>query len=347
MRNVMPSDSPEDPVTDPVTGFIYPESWTRNAAGRDELSLVRDGRAVLTSSGTILKRGFTTGTTAAACCKAAILSLQRPVASVGVTIPCGLRVTVPVTASAGRAECRKNAGDYPSDATAGIAIVAECIPKGAGLELIPGPGIGRFIRDTRRHFTGEAAISTPARDCIFAAMEEALTETGLDGAQVVLSIPDGERVGASTLNPRVGIGGGISVLGTTGLVEPWDDHLSESVADRVRNADRVVLTTGRIGLRCSRLLFPDHEAILAGAKLAEAISAARGEVVLCGLPGLILRFLDPGILEGTGYMTVEEYSDTPGFVAKMNAAFEKGKERYPALRVVLIDRRYRVLGDSG
>jgi cobalt-precorrin-5B (C1)-methyltransferase len=343
----MQNASPDDLLTDPVTGFTYPESWVGAAAGREELSMVRDGLAVLTSSGTILKRGFTTGTTAAACCKAAILSVKRPVDSVKVTIPCGLTVTVPVAGAAGRAECRKYAGDYPSDATAGILVVAEYTVKAVGLELIPGEGIGRFVRDTPRHFTGEAAISTPAQECIFAAMDEALTEIGLAGARVVLSIPDGARVGASTLNPKVGIEGGISILGTTGLVEPWDDHLTESVAERVRNSDRVVLTTGRLGLRFSRLLFPDHEAVLAGAKLSGSLSAAGGDVVLCGLPGLILRFFDPGILEGTGCMTVEELSSTPEFEQKMAEAFRKGKECYPGLRVVVIDRKGIILGDSG
>ncbi len=347
MPNAMRDENPEDPITDPVTGFTYPGAWTRKAAGGDDLALVRNGLAVLTSSGTVLRRGFTTGTTAAACCKAAILSLQRSVESVTVTIPCGLTVTVPVAGSAGRAACRKYAGDYPSDATAGLLFVAVCSKKSPGLELVPGDGIGRFIRDTPRHFTGEAAISTPARDCIFAAMEEALSETGIDGARVVLSVPDGARIGAQTLNPKVGIDGGISILGTTGLVEPWDDHLSESVAERVRNADRVVLTTGRTGLRYSRLLFPDHEAVLAGSKLPEALSAAGGDTVLCGLPGLILRFLDPGILDGTGCMTVEDLSVTPGFEQKMAAAFRYGKERYPGLRVVVIDRRGIILGDSG
>jgi cobalt-precorrin-5B (C1)-methyltransferase len=347
MLNAMHNAIPEHPLTDPVTGFTYPDPWVRAAAGKDELALVRDGRAVLTSSGTILKRGFTTGTTAAACCKAAILSVVRPVESVEVTIPCGLTVTVTVAGAAGRAECRKYAGDYPSDATAGLLFVAEYTRKSVGLELIPGDGIGRFVRDTPRHFIGEPAISTPALECIFAAMVEGLTETGLSGARVVLSIPDGAQVAASTLNPKVGIEGGISILGTTGLVEPWDDHLTESVAERVRNADRVVLTTGRIGLRFSRLLFPDHEAVLAGAKLAEALSGADGEVILCGLPGLILRFLDPGILDGTGCMTVEELSATPVFEQRMAAAFRKGKECYPALRVVVIDRRGIILGDSG
>ena len=343
----MQNASPDDLLTDPVTGFTYPDPWVRAVACRDELALLRDGLAVLTSSGTILKRGFTTGTTAAACCKAAILSVKRPVDSVEVTIPCGLTVTIPVAGASGRAACHKYAGDYPSDATARLLFVAEYTVKALGLELIPGEGIGRFVRDTPRHFTGEPAISTPARDCIFAAMEEALSETGLEGARVVLSIPDGARAGASTLNPKVGIEGGISILGTTGLVEPWDDHLTESVAERVRNSDRVVLTTGRIGLRFSRLLFPDHEAVLAGAKLSGSLSAAGGDVVLCGLPGLILRFLDPGILEGTGCMTVEDLSFTPEFEQKMAEAFRKGKECYPGLRVVVIDRKGIILGDSG
>ncbi|NYT20218.1 MAG: cobalt-precorrin-5B (C(1))-methyltransferase [Methanomicrobiales archaeon] len=343
----MRNDSPEDPVTDPVTGFTYPEPWIRKASGRDDLALARNGLAVLTSSGTILRRGFTTGTTAAACCKAAILSLVRPVESVDVTVPCGLTVTVPVAGSGGQAECRKYAGDYPTDATAGLLFVARCTVRPDGMELIPGVGIGRFVRDTPRHQTGEPAISMPARDCIFTAMEEGLRETGLDGAQIMLAIPDGARVGAATLNPKVGIEGGISILGTTGLVEPWDDHLSASVAERVGHADRVVLSTGRIGLRYARLLFPDHEAILAGAKLAEALSAADGEVVLCGLPGLILRFLDPGILDGTGCMTVEELSGRPGFERKMEGAFHTAKERYPGLRIVVIDRKGVIMGDSG
>jgi cobalt-precorrin-5B (C1)-methyltransferase len=347
MLNAMQNAIHEDPLTDPVTGFTYPDPWVRAAVSPEDLSLVRAGHAVLTSSGTILKRGFTTGTTAAACCKAAILSVIQPVDSVEVTIPCGLTVTIPVKGVAGRAECRKYAGDYPSDATAGVLFLAEYTRKAVGLELITGDGIGRFVRDTPLHFTGEPAISTPALECIFAAMVDGLAETGLEGARVALSIPDGARVAASTLNPKVGIEGGISILGTTGLVEPWDDHLTESVAERVRNTDRVVLTTGRIGLRFSRLLFPDHEAVLAGAKLREGLSCADGDVVLCGLPGLILKFLDPGILDGTGCMTVEELSGMPEFEQRMAKAFRNGKERYPGLRVVVINRRGIILGDSG
>ena len=80
-------------------------------------------------------------------------------------------------------------------------------------------------------------------------MQEALDVTGLSGATVTLSIPEGARVAKKTLNPRVGVIGGISVLGSTGLVEPWDDHLEESVRARLSGTKNVVLTTGRVGLR--------------------------------------------------------------------------------------------------
>jgi cobalt-precorrin-5B (C1)-methyltransferase len=334
-------------ITDPVTGFHYPGGWVSACPDPEDLSLVRAGLAVLTSAGTILKRGFTTGTTAAACCKAAILSTTREVSGVTVTIPCGLTVMVPVSGSGGRATCRKYAGDYPSDATAGMLFVAEFGQKAIGIELMPGEGVGRFVRDTPRYRAGQPAISRPAQECIFTAMEEALAETSLSGARVVLTLPEGVRIGAGTLNPRVGIVGGVSLLGTTGLVEPWDDHLTASVLERVRVAERVVLTTGRTGLRSARLLFPDHEVILAGAKIREGLSVAPREVILCGLPGLILKFFSPDILEGTGFATVEELSFHPEFEERMEKAFRTAKEKYPSLRVVVIDRKGIIIGDSG
>ena len=338
---------PDHTVTDPVTGFTYPNLWVTACTDPNGLFLVRAGLAVLTSSGKVLKRGFTTGTTAAACCKAAILSIKGDIDEVTVNIPCGLIVTVPVSAAGGHAICRKYAGDYPTDATANLLFSADYSPKATGLELIAGEGIGQFIRETPRYYNGQTAISKPAQECIFLAMDEALVETGLEGARIVLIIPDGKRVGAATLNPKVGIEGGISILGTTGLVEPWDDHLSQSVIERVRIASRVVLTTGRIGLRYSRLLFPDYEVILTGAKLQEALSVAPVDTVLCGLPGLILRFFDPEILDETGCLTVEELSVRPEFDQRMVAAFQKARSRYPALRIVVIDRRGMILGDSG
>ena len=145
-------------------------------------------------------------------------------------------------------------------------------------------------------------------------MQEALRDTGLTGASVTLSIPEGERIAKKTLNPRIGIEGGISVLGSTGLVEPWDDHLEESVLTRITAASRVVITTGRIGLRYARLLFPDSEVVLSGGRIGEALSVAKGDVILCGLPALLLKYIEPHILDGTGYETVEELAASADFL---------------------------------
>ena len=166
---------------------------------------------VLTASGTILRRGYTTGTTAAAACKAAILSLSHDVSRVTVRLPCDLVAAgIPVEAHAGHASCRKYAGDYPADVTAGIEFLAEAAATPEGLTLVPGPGIGHFSRDTPRYRKGAPAISEAPLACILAAMQEALDVTGLSGVTVTLSIPEGARVAQNTLNPRVGVTGGIS-----------------------------------------------------------------------------------------------------------------------------------------
>lgn len=334
-------------MRDPVTGFEYPERWVHACRDPAALDAAAQGLAVLTSSGTVLRRGFSTGTTAAAACKAAVLSLEEPCSSVAVTIPCGLTVRVPVSAREGRATAAKYAGDYPGDLTAGLCFRSEArLAEDGCTRLSTGPGIGRFSRDTPRYRKGEPAISPPARECIDRSLAEACDALGLSGVSVSLSAPDGVFIGPRTLNPRVGVEGGISVLGTTGLVEPWDDHLAESVLERIANADRVVLTTGRVGLRYARLLFPAHEAVLTGARIGEAIDAAPGEVVLCGLPGLILRYCDPGILEGTGYATVEELAATPAFGGRFTRAIAAFSRRHPGVRVVCVDRDGRVIADS-
>jgi cobalt-precorrin-5B (C1)-methyltransferase len=333
-------------MKDPVTGFEYPEEWVKKCTVPELLDRIRQGFLLLTSSGTVLTRGFTTGTTAAAACKAAVLSLKGDVDMVSVRIPCGLVVDVPVEARAGRASCRKFSGDYPSDVTAGIEFVAEAVPVQEGISLVPKTGIGRFSRDTPRYSRGTYAISEPPLACILASVEEALDVTGYTGIVVSLSVPEGERVAERTLNPRVGVNGGISVLGTTGLVEPWDDHLLESVLDRVSAAKNPVLTTGRIGQRYSRLLFPDREVILVGGKIGPALDAASGEVILCGLPALILRYINPRILYDTGYKTVEEFSVSPEFERAVLSTLSTFKKAYPDVRVILINRSGRVVGES-
>jgi cobalt-precorrin-5B (C1)-methyltransferase len=337
-------------MRDPVTGFLYPPGWEEKVSDPKDLDRVRQGFSVLTASGAVLRRGFTTGTTAAATCKAAILSLGsgggEEVPCVVIRLPCGLSAEVPVRARAGHASCRKFSGDYPSDVTACIEFIADARIEPEGLTLVPGSGIGRFSRDTPRYKKDSPAISDAPLACILSSMQEALDSTGISGATVTLSIPEGERVAGKTLNPRVGVVGGISVLGSTGLVEPWDDHLEESVQARVSGTKNVVLTTGRVGLRYARLLFPDREVVLVGGRIREALGAAPGSAILCGLPALILKYIRPDILSGTGYGTVEELAASPDFLtvaAPVLAAYKKDR---PDIRVVLLDRAGNIIAES-
>ena len=78
-------------IKDPVSGFEYPHGWVTGCRKPELLPLVARGLAILTSDGTVLMRGYTTGTTAAAACKAAVLSLQSPVAAVHITTPSDYR----------------------------------------------------------------------------------------------------------------------------------------------------------------------------------------------------------------------------------------------------------------
>ncbi len=333
-------------MKDPVTGFTYPAEWVQNCAEQEHRDLVKSGRAVLTSSGRILMRGYTTGTTAAAVAKAAVLSLRHDVSSVRVTLPCEQVVDVAVNGKNGIASGIKYSGDYPSDITAGLEFMAEATVSPASITILFGEGIGRFVRDTPRYAKNSPAVSPTALSGIVRAVQEALDMTGATGISVRISAPGGIAIGPRTLNPKMGVDGGISVLGTTGFVEPWDDHLTESTMERIAAAAHPVLTTGRTGLRFSRLLFPDREVILVGGKIGEALAAARGDVTLCGLPALILRFIRPEILDGTGFATVEEFSASGGFQKAVPAILASFRERYPRATVVLINREGRIIGES-
>ena len=333
-------------MKDPLTGFEYPEDWVAKCESWEKLRLVGEGLAVLTSSGLVLRRGFTTGTTAAAAAKAAVLSLKTDTDTVSITLPCGILVDVFATGHAGTGSSVKFAGDYPADVTAGLEFRAEAVRGAGSITITFGEGIGRFSRDTPRYRKGTPAVSPTALSGIVRSVQEALDATGESGVIVRISAPSGTTVAQKTLNPRMGIDGGISVLGTTGLVEPWDDHLTESTMERIAAADRPVLTTGRVGLRFSRFLYPDREVILIGGKLKAALDTARGEVTLCGLPALILRHINPQVLEGTGYPTVEELAASPQFPEILAAMLEEFRRVRPRVTIVLINREGKVIGES-
>ncbi|MBB4104492.1 cobalt-precorrin-5B (C(1))-methyltransferase [Allorhizobium borbori] len=177
-------------------------------------------------SGRELRRGWTTGACAAAAAKAAAIALDGGdfPALVDVLLPGGQR---PAFALAGqergdgfaRATIIKDAGDDP-DVTHGAAISATVRrrPPGSGIAFRAGSGVGTITRPGLPLPPGEPAINPVPRAMIAEAVQEA---TGSQDYEVEISVADGERLAEKTLNPRLGILGGISILGTTGIVIPF------------------------------------------------------------------------------------------------------------------------------
>lgn len=286
-------------MIDPVNNFQIPEEWVKRArmSIKELKTCISGGRFVLLSDGSLLRRGYTTGTTATAAVKASVLSLKKEVSAVSVPTPAGIRAILPVLAKNGKASATKDPGDHAFDVTGGIKIIAEAREHDSIL-IKAGMGIGSK--------KGIPAINPSPMRQIEEAVKEALSETGLKGAYVIISVPEGEEIAKKTLNGKLGITGGISILGTTGFVEPWNEHLGEMKEELIRSADKLILTTGRLGMRFSHMLFPGYEVVLIGSDISRGLKAAKGEVILCGLPGLILKWAFPGILKDSGYLTVQE-----------------------------------------
>lgn len=337
-------------LIDPINKFRIPQEWiNKTNIPLDELTRgVSSGLLVVLSNGNILHRGFTTGTTAAAAAKAAVLSLVKQVDSVSVPTPSGIRARLDVRTSKGKgkAQVEKISGDHESDATRGLIFRARAVPSSTTL-LIANKGIGIVTRDGLQAKKGYPAINPVPKAQIMDAINEALEETGYFGVTVTISIPNGEKIGATTLNPVVGVMGGISILGTTGFVEPWNDHLGETKIELINNASRVVLTTGRTGMRYSEMLFPDHTVVMMGSRLDEGLKACKGETVICGLPGLILKWAVPDILYDTEFNTVQELVDANRKDQIIDSAIVKVVEKSKGARVVLVDRDGVVIRNTG
>jgi cobalt-precorrin-5B (C1)-methyltransferase len=305
---------------------------------------IKSGRWVMLSSGMLCRRGLTTGTTAAAACKGAVLSLKEPLKSIEVMTPAGISVSLPVVASRGFCLAVKDGGDHKFDVTAGLEIAASARPA-EETTLVAGKGIGRIAGRGLCDELGRPAISPSARKQIMLAISQALQETDLAGARVELSVPRGEELAEQTLNPRLGIVGGISILGSTGFVEPWNDHFIGDRAAELKETKKVVATTGRVGLKMSRILFPDHKAVLMGSQLDRLDFAPDQESILCGLPALILKWAWPQILEQTGYGTVAEMIEREPGHQNITRALQMAREKLPKTRIVLLGRDGSILAD--
>jgi cobalt-precorrin-5B (C1)-methyltransferase len=335
-------------MIDPVNKSKIPEEWLdRSKMPREELEEgIKNGTLVVLSDGSVLKRGYTTGTTAALAAKAAVLSLAGEVTRVSVPTSVGLRAETDVKGSNGHAVAVKVYNDHESDITRGLEFVADA-KEAEDITIFAGEGIGIVTRSGLESKKGHPAINPGPMKQITESIQEAVDELGLKGAEVTIYLPKGKEIAKQTLNSRIGIVDGISILGSTGFVEPWNDHLGEMKGDLIRHSDKVVLTTGRVGIRYSTMLFPDHTVVLAGSRISEALESAHGDVVICGLPGLVLKWGNPDMLKDSGFATVVEMLELDPENERLKQAFNMAVERGNGARIVVVDRDGTVLMDSG
>ena len=175
-----------------------------------------------------LRQGYTTGSCAAAATKAAARIGRVAVPVVQLTTPRGLVLDlepedVHVTANAATCAIRKDSGDDP-DITDGVRIYATVEKTACGWELAAGPGVGTVTKEGLACAKGGPAINPVPQRMIRAAAESEAAAAGYTGGlKVTISIPGGDVLAAKTFNPRLGIEGGLSILGTSGIVDPMSE----------------------------------------------------------------------------------------------------------------------------
>jgi len=237
-----------------------------------------------------LRLGCTTGTCAAAAARGAVVMLitKKILSHESIMTPGGLRFDLPleaVTIENGSASCgvRKDAGDDP-DSTDGVLVMAEAsFSAKPGIRIEGGEGVGRVTKPGLPCKVGEAAINPVPRSMILSEAESAADELDyVGGIDIVISVPGGAEIASKTFNPRLGIEGGISILGTTGIVEPMSEKaLLETIRlemkQHLAEGEKVLLfTPGNYGKEYlkSHMDLPYEQAIKCSNYIGETIDMA-------------------------------------------------------------------------
>lgn len=208
-----------------------------------------------------LRCGYTTGTCAAAAATGAarLLLTGQSLPAVVIDTPAGITVEAELlehAAGPGWASCavRKDGGDDP-DVTHGTLIFARAEKTDTpGVTIDGGTGVGRVTRPGLDQPVGQAAINSTPRRMISRQVEEEMARAGYTGGlAITISVPEGEALAGHTFNPRLGIEGGISILGTSGIVRPMSEaalidslYLEQDMAKAAGVTDLLV-TPGNYG----------------------------------------------------------------------------------------------------
>ncbi|MDW7989819.1 MAG: cobalt-precorrin-5B (C(1))-methyltransferase [Archaeoglobaceae archaeon] len=259
-------------LRDPIELYEYPREWHREKA--DEL--VKSGLFILKKDG-FLRRGITTATTVSAAIVASVASLKSEFDSVVVSTPVGINVSLDVEAENGFAIAKKFSGDHEFDITDGIEVIAKT--KSLGIKF--GEGIGEI--------NGRKAISESAMNQIRENFNRVCIEAGYREG-VFIEIPEGRRIAKETKNKELGIKDGISIIGTTGFVEPWCEELVEVKVEIAKRYQKIAITTGRRAWDYAKKKYPDFQPFVFGLHMDKVLLEHDGEKIIVGYPGLLKKW---------------------------------------------------------
>lgn len=237
-----------------------------------DLGRRRLGPAEPSREGSSLRRGWTTGACATAAAKAALAALLDGAFPdpVEIVLPRGQRPAFPLARTAigpgwASAAIVKDAGDDP-DVTHGAEIRATLrpLPPGSGLRFQAGEGVGTVTLPGLPLAPGEPAINPVPRRMMAGVVDELCAAHGIaPDFSIEISVADGERLAERTWNGRLGILGGLSILGTTGIVNPfscsaWIHSIHRGIdVARGNGLGRVVGATGSTSEDAARRLYPE------------------------------------------------------------------------------------------
>ena len=266
-----------------------------------------------------LHSGLTTGTCATAAAVAACIRLStgETPAQVPVMLPNGETIHVAVSYGDDYAACIKEASDDP-DVTNGIEVRAQ-VTESDHFDILGGEGVGRFTLPGFDYPPGEAAINKAPREMIRQNLERLKIEDGR--LKIVISVPQGAEIARRTFNPRLGIEGGISIIGVSGIVKPFSE---EAFVDSIRKcmtvakasqSARVVINSGGKSERFVKALYPElpQQAFVEyGNYIGETLKIAHE---------LDIRSITLGVMIGKAVKLAAGHLDTHSKRATMDKAF--------------------------
>lgn len=237
-----------------------------------------------------MRTGYTTGSCAAAAAKAAVCMLLsgEVIQQVRLMMPKGVELDLEVEQierrqHGVRCAVRKDSGDDP-DVTNGIYVYAEVRKEPEpGIYIDGGEGIGRITKKGLEQPVGAAAINRVPRQMILEAVKEQSIRYGYQGGlSVIISAPEGKKLAAKTFNPRLGIENGISILGTSGIVEPMSEKaLTDTIFLEMKmlkenGIDRCCVVPGNYGrdFLAGQLGVDTDQAVKCSNYIGETIDAA-------------------------------------------------------------------------